>query len=584
MDWRAMSRSRSRTMDWRAASRSRSRPPSSTFDQPSLHSGISYDTRFTFPSLPDTHKPSSPGKFSSTSSSIPIPGSSMLSATRRSPPLSRGDLPSVFEDVLDPLADTRYLSNPPYQPSLSSFPSPAFAPSSLPSFGLHGLTRVPSGGSGNSSDQQQRSFPRHVRKTSFDHTVSKDGIFPELTGRHQVNGKPLSPDSILGTKRRAEAPHVESMLRADPSDVEGMSSSLPRPIPANPHAISHESEVLERGSPFPTSQFNFSFPSSYDSHLFDGQGSRTTVSFSDYGPGLEARYQNHLHHNSGRSSLSMASYQAGITSPPGASEGLSAAAAAASAVMAESYARLNAAATMDEPGMDYRHLVGMIYPTLENPMQQGPFTHVDPTQILSLQGETSYPAYHHRSPSSDGWGNGVNSSSNPSPEPYNTSNASTPPSAENASQSRPAPAPSGRKYVSVKQEAPTRKGSAPGPNTSPTLGELRTSNSTPDPAEAGYTKGASEEGDQSPIVCTNCQTTNTPLWRRDPEGQPLCKLALTRSQSTLTLFLSQGNACGLFYVSVLPGSRRSRAESSILQKLHGVVRPLSLKTDVIKKR
>jgi len=51
-----------------------------------------------------------------------------------------------------------------------------------------------------------------------------------------------------------------------------------------------------------------------------------------------------------------------------------------------------------------------------------------------------------------------------------------------------------------------------------------------------------------PTVCTNCNTTKTPLWRRDPEGQPLC------------------NACGLFL------------------KLHGVVRPLSLKTDVIKKR
>lgn len=50
------------------------------------------------------------------------------------------------------------------------------------------------------------------------------------------------------------------------------------------------------------------------------------------------------------------------------------------------------------------------------------------------------------------------------------------------------------------------------------------------------------------ISCTNCHTRTTPLWRRNPEGEPLC------------------NACGLFL------------------KLHGVVRPLSLKTDVIKKR
>lgn len=48
--------------------------------------------------------------------------------------------------------------------------------------------------------------------------------------------------------------------------------------------------------------------------------------------------------------------------------------------------------------------------------------------------------------------------------------------------------------------------------------------------------------------CSNCHTRTTPLWRRDPTGNPLC------------------NACGLFL------------------KLHGVVRPLSLKTDVIKKR
>lgn len=59
--------------------------------------------------------------------------------------------------------------------------------------------------------------------------------------------------------------------------------------------------------------------------------------------------------------------------------------------------------------------------------------------------------------------------------------------------------------------------------------------------------GAQGDGN-APTTCTNCFTQTTPLWRRNPEGQPLC------------------NACGLFL------------------KLHGVVRPLSLKTDVIKKR
>lgn len=50
------------------------------------------------------------------------------------------------------------------------------------------------------------------------------------------------------------------------------------------------------------------------------------------------------------------------------------------------------------------------------------------------------------------------------------------------------------------------------------------------------------------LLCFNCKTQKTPLWRRDSHGNTLC------------------NACGLF------------------QKLHGTMRPLSLKTDVIKKR
>ncbi|KAK8040592.1 hypothetical protein PG991_000380 [Apiospora marii] len=77
--------------------------------------------------------------------------------------------------------------------------------------------------------------------------------------------------------------------------------------------------------------------------------------------------------------------------------------------------------------------------------------------------------------------------------------------------------------------------------------------SSPSASKQGSTTNlqaaAANQGDgNAPTTCTNCFTQTTPLWRRNPEGQPLC------------------NACGLFL------------------KLHGVVRPLSLKTDVIKKR
>lgn len=56
------------------------------------------------------------------------------------------------------------------------------------------------------------------------------------------------------------------------------------------------------------------------------------------------------------------------------------------------------------------------------------------------------------------------------------------------------------------------------------------------------------ENSGTPTVCVNCKTTNTPLWRRDENGQPLC------------------NACQLF------------------RKLHGSDRPVSLHNSVVKKR
>ena len=84
----------------------------------------------------------------------------------------------------------------------------------------------------------------------------------------------------------------------------------------------------------------------------------------------------------------------------------------------------------------------------------------------------------------------------------------------------------------------------PSPDSPPISGFSSTVPSRPQSPDGSK----SGEGSSVPTTCTNCFTQTTPLWRRDPEGHPLC------------------NACGLFL------------------KLHGVVRPLSLKTDIIKKR
>ncbi|CAL1707114.1 unnamed protein product [Somion occarium] len=513
MDWRAMSRSRSRVpMDWRPPSRSRSRPPMAGMlpDQ---------QNQFKFPTS------GSPPKGLSSSPSIPIPSTSAWSSTRRSPPSSIAGL-SGLSSVLESSAE-QPAPRPALMHSFSGLNSPAGHPASLPSFGLHGL---PKASVSTAPSPEERTFPKHVRKTSFDHTVAREGIFPGVSGRHQVNGKPVSPESVLGTKRRADAPHLESMLRGDPpldaSSLAGLSLE-------QQHQQHHD---LDRNcnSPFPSSAFNFSFSSFDNYHDLPGIGQSLPNHLSHPLKPYDLSFNEHL-----RSSMN------GTFSPIGTgNEGLSAAAAAATAAMAEGYAQLNVAnlTGLDDPGLEYQSLMGMsmMYPNLDghSGLGQHPYTHIDPTQILPLDHPEVLSQSFHPSPSSDGWGNGVGSSSNASPEPY-TSNASTPPSIDGH--------PSGNL-----SRNPSRKIASSRRISSEVTGRSSThrKSTTPDSVVggSGHANKGGEDGDTPPTVCTNCGTTNTPLWRRDPEGQPLC------------------NACGLFF------------------KLHGVVRPLSLKTDVIKKR
>ncbi|ESK85218.1 transcription factor -6 [Moniliophthora roreri MCA 2997] len=663
MDWRAISRSRSRiSMDWtptRMTSRSRSRPPERHgFAEPIMTTNLS---GFNFPGPASAPAPtllhsasaSTPDVGSSSNNTFKIspsnkgmsshaPITSLLSTSRTStnasPPTSSKNISNVFDDPSSSTAATGDPSSsstpswnfqPPHSHmSSSAFNSPVFGPSSLPSFGLHGLNRLPHNmqdfsstatnvpnGNGqvyfptgqqlnhypsyqshqhtrhphpsssshhhhqhhqhspsqpNQSPPEQRTFPRHVRKTSFDHTVSKDSILPFSSsnpnlGRHQVNGRPLPPPEFSGLtlgKRRAEAPHAESMLRADPSDV--MSVGSPPPMSAlDSVSASGQSSAVNSpyiSSSFPSTSFNFSF-TGYEG-LFDNPG-------SGVGSPVEGNVL-------------------GVSVGPNGSGGLSPAAATASAVMAEGYARLSALGSGPSNGVmgtgddEYTHLMGLVYNQQGNPYPNAShtnYTHVDPSLTLSMDsglggsgggdvfGGEGFVTFH------------TSPIGTASPEPLTASNASTPPSSTTDGGSSgtgvpiPAPltglnghgrttqGPGGRKYISLKSSTldstsghakKASLGSASGSAARRrSAAELRSLSGTPDPDgndDSNDKGGDKGNGDGSATQCTNCQTTNTPLWRRDPEGQPLC------------------NACGLFY------------------KLHGVVRPLSLKTDVIKKR
>jgi len=188
---------------------------------------------------------------------------------------------------------------------------------------------------------------------------------------------------------------------------------------------------------------------------------------------------------------------------------------------------------------EFRHILGLSYPlynTNGNAQLSGPYAFVDPSQIIGYsQGNEGFFMHNlQTSPASDPT-TGFNSSATASPEPGTSDSGSKQ-----------------RKIISIKRSGQANFNR---PNKSPDVGN-EDNHAKPQDGDGDGSVEATNEStrtddsskDTAATLCSNCHTTNTPLWRRDAEGQPLC------------------NACGLFF------------------KLHGVNRPLSLKTDVIKKR
>ena len=260
-------------------------------------------------------------------------------------------------------------------------------------------------------------LPRRVRKTSFDHTL-------------RPTPEDLMPPPTNSRKRHAEA---------------------------SPHR--------RTGSEFPTANFTFNYPGSYD-NLYDMAGNNTAVAADSW------------------------------TSAPGSSvpSTYGSPAATLDPGTAVELANQVASQSSDNP-FDFQQLMHMY---LNANATASPFTHINPAQVLG-----SIPT--HLLPNGG--------SNEPSPASPSMSSPSVQPTPANSI--RPLPKVVGGKPVENKR-APTRS------NSSPNLQALRALK-PPSPEEPPEdSPGSFTNTDGSGQLCTNCHTGTTPLWRRDVEGRPLC--------------------------------------------------------------
>lgn len=386
-------------------------------------------------------------------------------------------------------------------------------------------------------------LPRRVRKTSFDHTVaqgssaeSNAGLLPPpragKVSRRFVRDRVLAhgnPPRTQVRKRSADA----SPVMVPQNKLAPVSAAEELPLPTS------ASVNVPPGS-FPNTAFTFSVPGSYEA-FFDinaasgntpnpastsGGSSELDLASADIG----SAYLQALHAMLDHGVLDETTRA--MLGPNLGSEGTDPIA---------SIAAIQAGLLQPENAFDFQQLMQQY---LHTNATANPFTHINPTHVL---GANSSSAPHPLATS--GTLSDFSSPTGMSPSVH----ASQMP--QNPGPTKPMPKIVGGKSISFGQKPqPVRS------NSSPNLAALKlgalagikgndtakskhaggdrslhdrqghkSGPSTPSSEDLG---GAVMNASETPTHCSNCQTTKTPLWRRDPEGQPLCNVS--------QLFLSSG--------------------------------------------
>lgn len=271
------------------------------------------------------------------------------------------------------------------------------------------------------------------------------------------------------------------------------------------------------GSVFPQSAFNFNFNSGYDSYLDLANGHAHALTEE---PFQEMDKNINLADLAGVPRSEMGQMHRGSLGSSHGMHGANQLNVGGMPVLPDMVSAAGAGGYAGSESLEFP-IMAMLYPNYESHMAESvpvpaPYTHVDPTQLISgVDNNDLLMRTYHPSPSSDEWGpGGFTSSSTASPEPLHTSSSSQSLAEQHRNGAPRPPPPARRPTVGRKMSGGTQ--AALGKKDD--MGK-RSSTDGSDPTS----RPTSGEDGGEMTVCTNCQTTNTPLWRRDPEGQPLCE-------------------------------------------------------------